>query len=62
MTYEGVALRVGEPEPDEAAEVGWVPLAGTPAMIAPGEIPGAVTVIGVQHALLLRAGARGARP
>jgi hypothetical protein len=28
-------------------------------MIAAGEIPGAVTVIGVQHCLMLRAGTRG---
>jgi 8-oxo-dGTP pyrophosphatase MutT (NUDIX family) len=46
----------GEPEVDEAAEVRWVPLDQTPAMIASGGILGAVTVIGVQHALLRRAG------
>lgn len=34
-----------------------MPLADTPAMIASGEILGAVTVIGMQHCLLLRAGA-----
>jgi 8-oxo-dGTP pyrophosphatase MutT (NUDIX family) len=56
------AERVGEPEADEAAEVRWVPLADTPALIRSGEILGAITVIGVQHALLLRAGARGPRP
>ena len=56
------AERVGEPEADEAAEVRWVPLADTPAMIASGEILGAVTVIGVQHCLLLRAGVRVPRP
>jgi 8-oxo-dGTP pyrophosphatase MutT (NUDIX family) len=52
------AQQVGEPGADEAAEVRWVALADTPAMIASGEILGAVTVIGVQHGLLLRAGAR----
>jgi 8-oxo-dGTP pyrophosphatase MutT (NUDIX family) len=48
----------GEPEADETAEVRWVPLADAQAMIASGEIAGAMTVIGVQHALLLRAAAR----
>jgi 8-oxo-dGTP pyrophosphatase MutT (NUDIX family) len=52
----------GEPEGDEAAEIRWVPLADTPAMIASGEILGAITIIGVQHALLLRAGAPVPRP
>jgi len=47
----------GVPHVDETAEVRWVPLGETPAMIASGEILGAITVIGVQHALLLRAGA-----
>jgi 8-oxo-dGTP pyrophosphatase MutT (NUDIX family) len=56
------AQQVGEPGADEAAEVRWVALADTPAMIASGEILGAVTVIGVQHGLLLRAGARVPRP
>ena len=56
------AEQVGEPEADEAADVRWVPLDDTPAMIASGEILGAVTVIGVQHALLLRAGVRVPRP
>ena len=56
------AEQVGEPEADEAAEVRWVPLADTPGMIASGEILGAVTVIGVQHCLLLRAGVRVPRP
>ena len=46
----------GEPEADETAEVGWVALEETPSMIASGEILGAITVIGVQHALLRRAG------
>ena len=52
----------GEPEVDETAEVGWVPLDEAAAMIARGEILGAVTIIGVQHALLRRAVARGPRP
>jgi 8-oxo-dGTP pyrophosphatase MutT (NUDIX family) len=43
---------VGEPEADEAAEVRWVPLAEALAMISSEEIAGAMTVIGVQHALL----------
>ena len=45
----------GEPGADETAEVRWVPLADAQAMIASGEILGAMTVIGVQHALLRRA-------
>jgi hypothetical protein len=49
---------VGEPEADETAEVRWVPVGETPAMIARGEILGAITIIGVQHALLLQAAAR----
>jgi hypothetical protein len=49
---------VGEPEVDETAEVRWVPIGETPAMIARGEILGAITIIGVQHALLRRAAAR----
>jgi 8-oxo-dGTP pyrophosphatase MutT (NUDIX family) len=52
------ADRVGDPEADEAAEVRWVPVAELPALIATGEILGAMTVIGVQHVLLRRAGAR----
>jgi 8-oxo-dGDP phosphatase len=48
---------VGEPEVDETAEVDWVPVDETPAMIARGEILGAITIIGVQHALLRRAAA-----
>jgi len=47
---------VGEPEVDETAEVRWMALDETPAMIAKGEILGAITVIGVQHALLRQAG------
>ena len=49
---------VGEPEVDETAEVRWVPVGETPAMIAHGEILGAITIIGVQHALLRRIAAR----
>jgi 8-oxo-dGTP pyrophosphatase MutT (NUDIX family) len=56
------AERVGEPEADEAAEVRWVPLTDTSAMIASGEILGAITVVGIQHALLLRAGVGVPRP
>ncbi len=52
------ADRVGEPEADEAAEVGWVPLEDVPAMIGRGEILGAMTIIGAQHVLLRRAGAQ----
>ena len=49
---------VGEPEVDETAEVAWVPLDETPEMIVRGDILGAITIIGVQHALLRRAAAR----
>jgi 8-oxo-dGTP pyrophosphatase MutT (NUDIX family) len=49
------AEKVGEPEVDEAELVRWIPLAETPGMLARGEIVGAATVIGVQHALLLAA-------
>jgi 8-oxo-dGTP pyrophosphatase MutT (NUDIX family) len=49
---------VGEPEVDETAEVRWVPIDEMPQMIARGEILGAITIIGVQHALLRRAAAR----
>ncbi len=52
------AERVGEPEIDETAEVRWVPVDETPAMIAKGDILGAITIIGVQHALLRQAAAR----
>jgi hypothetical protein len=52
------AEHVGEPEVDETAEVRWVPVDETPAMIAKGDILGAITIIGVQHALLRRAAAR----
>jgi NUDIX domain len=49
---------VGEPEVDETAEVRWVPVGETSAMIARGEILGAITIIGVQRALLRRTAAR----
>jgi 8-oxo-dGTP pyrophosphatase MutT (NUDIX family) len=49
---------VGQPEADETAEVGWVPLDVAAAMIAGGEILGAMAIIGVQHAQLRRAAAR----
>jgi 8-oxo-dGTP pyrophosphatase MutT (NUDIX family) len=52
----------GEPEIDETAEVRWVALDETPSMIASGDILGAITVIGVQHALLRRAGVLAPRP
>jgi 8-oxo-dGTP pyrophosphatase MutT (NUDIX family) len=52
------AERTGEPGADEAAEVRWVLLPDAQAMIASGEIAGAMTVIGVQHARLWRATAR----
>lgn len=50
------AKHVGEPEADETAEVRWVPVDETPAMIAKGDILGAITIIAVQHVLLRRAG------
>jgi len=46
------ADRVGAPLADEAEEVRWIPLAELPALIATGQILGAATIIGVQHALL----------
>jgi hypothetical protein len=46
------ADRVGAPLADEAEEVRWIPLADLPSLIAAGEILGAATIIGVQHALL----------
>ncbi len=49
---------VREPDTDEAAAVRWVPLDEAAAMIADGRITGAGSVIGVQHALMLRAGVR----
>jgi 8-oxo-dGTP pyrophosphatase MutT (NUDIX family) len=56
------AEQVGEPDTDETAEVRWVPADETPAMIARGDILGAITIIGVQHALLRRAGVRVSPP
>lgn len=50
------ARKIREPETDESAEVRWVPVEEAHAMIARGDILGAITIIGVQHALLLRAG------
>jgi 8-oxo-dGTP pyrophosphatase MutT (NUDIX family) len=47
---------VREPASDETAAVQWVALDDAAAMIATGEIAGAATVIGVQYALMLRAG------
>jgi 8-oxo-dGTP pyrophosphatase MutT (NUDIX family) len=52
------ADRVGEPEADETAEVQWVAVEDLAGLIAGGEILGAMTIIGVQHVLLRRAGAR----
>jgi 8-oxo-dGTP pyrophosphatase MutT (NUDIX family) len=52
------ADHVSEPHTDEAAAVRWVALDDAAAMITRGEIAGAATVIGVQQALLLRAGLR----
>lgn len=52
------AEMVGEPEADEAAEVRWFPLDDAMAMIGTGEIQGAMTVIGIQQALLRRAAGR----
>jgi len=47
---------VQEPATDETAAVRWVPLDEAAAMIGSGEIAGAATIIGVQYALMLRAG------
>ena len=52
------AERVGEPEIDEAAEMRWVPVDETSAMIAKGDVLGAITIIGVPHALPQQAAAR----
>ncbi|MBA9007259.1 NUDIX hydrolase [Thermomonospora cellulosilytica] len=53
---------VGEPEPDEAEMVRWVPIEEAQAMIARGEIVGAATVMGVLHAVAARATARPRTP
>lgn len=50
------AERVRQPEADETSEVRWVPLPEAMVMITRGEILGAITIIGLQHALLRRAG------
>jgi 8-oxo-dGTP pyrophosphatase MutT (NUDIX family) len=47
---------VGKPAADETAAVRWVPLDEAAAMITTGDLAGAASVIGVQHALMLRAG------
>lgn len=52
------ADRVREPESDEAAQVAWIELDEAAAMIADGRIAGAASVIAVQQALMLRAGAQ----
>lgn len=49
---------VRQPATDEAAAVRWIALDDAAAMITTGEIAGAATVIGVQYALMLRAGFR----
>jgi 8-oxo-dGTP pyrophosphatase MutT (NUDIX family) len=51
------ADQAGTPHADETSEVRWVPLDEAFAMIGSGEILGAITVIGVQHARLRRAAA-----
>jgi 8-oxo-dGTP pyrophosphatase MutT (NUDIX family) len=48
------ADRIGTPIADEAEEVRWIPLAELPGLIATGEIIGAATIIGAQHAQLTR--------
>ena len=47
---------VREPAADETAAVRWIPLDEAAAMISSGEIVGAGTIIGIQYALMLRAG------
>jgi 8-oxo-dGTP pyrophosphatase MutT (NUDIX family) len=49
------ADHVGKPGVDEAAEVRWVALDEASAMITGGDILGAITISGVQHALLRQA-------
>ena len=56
------ADRVGAPLADEAEEVRWIPLAELPGLIATGQILGAATIIGAQHALLTAKGASGTIP
>jgi 8-oxo-dGDP phosphatase len=43
---------VGKPDRNEIEAIQWFPLDNAPAMIADGQIAGAATIIGVQHALL----------
>jgi 8-oxo-dGDP phosphatase len=45
------ADRSGDPDANETEAVRWVALADIPAMVAGGQIIGAASVIGVQHAL-----------
>jgi 8-oxo-dGTP pyrophosphatase MutT (NUDIX family) len=47
---------VREPATDETAAVRWVPLDEAAAMITSGDLAGAASIIGVQHALMRRAG------
>ena len=49
------ADRIGAPLADEAEEVRWIPLAELSGLIATGQITGAATIIGAQHALLTAA-------
>ena len=56
------ADRVGAPLADEAEEVRWIPLADLPGLIATGQILGAATIIGAQHALLAAEGASRTAP
>jgi hypothetical protein len=48
--------RVREPDTNEAEEVRWVPIDAAAAMISSGHVVGAATIIGVQQALMVRAG------
>jgi 8-oxo-dGDP phosphatase len=52
------AEHVREPAADETAAIAWLPLDDAAAKITSGEIVGAATIIGLQHALMLRAGVR----
>ena len=56
------ADHVGQPDADETAEVQWVPLDEASAMITRGDILGAITIIGVQHALLRQAAVPAPQP
>lgn len=47
---------VSDPATDETAAVDWMDVQEAAAMITRGQIVGAATIIGVQQALLLRAG------